>query len=114
MIQHTAYVHQQLRSKNVQNLVHGNSLVFFTFICCPHDADCPSFGSISLSVLSFLRGSYSYTDKKEKKIFPLILGNSEGSGAKSYMTNDLLIHGENICAFPHILGSLYDFAPDPI
>jgi hypothetical protein len=31
--------------------------------------------------------------------------NSEGSGAKSYITNDLLIYGENICAFPHILGS---------
>jgi hypothetical protein len=24
---------------------------------------------------------------------------------KSHMTNDLLIYGENICAFPHILGS---------
>ncbi len=43
------------------------------------------------------------SDKKEN--FPHILGNSEGSGAKSYMTNDLLIYGENICAFPHILGS---------
>jgi hypothetical protein len=31
--------------------------------------------------------------------------NSEGSGAKSYMTNDLLKNDENICAFPHILGS---------
>jgi hypothetical protein len=35
------------------------------------------------------------------------------------MTNDLLIFGENICAFPHILGTpstnlIYDFAPDPI
>jgi hypothetical protein len=27
------------------------------------------------------------------------------SGAKSYMTDDLLIYGENICAFSHILGS---------
>jgi hypothetical protein len=27
------------------------------------------------------------------------------SGAKSYLTNDLLIYGENICAFSHILGS---------
>ncbi len=34
-----------------------------------------------------------------------MLGNSEGSGAKLYMTNGLLIYGENICAFPHILGS---------
>jgi hypothetical protein len=33
-----------------------------------------------------------------------MLGNVEGSGAKSYMTNDLLIYDENICAFPHILG----------
>ncbi len=33
------------------------------------------------------------------------MGNSEGSGAKSYMTNGLLIYGENICAFLHILGS---------
>ncbi len=46
-----------------------------------------------------------YTDKKEKKIFSPIIGNLEGSGAKSYMTNDLLINGENICAFPHKLGS---------
>jgi hypothetical protein len=33
------------------------------------------------------------------------------------MTNDLLlIYGENICEFPHILGtpSSYDFVPDPI
>ncbi len=28
-----------------------------------------------------------------------------GSGAKSYMTNNLLIYGEYICAFPHIFGS---------
>jgi hypothetical protein len=26
-------------------------------------------------------------------------------GCKSYITNNLLINGENICAFPHILGS---------
>ncbi len=38
-----------------------------------------------------------------------MLGNSEGSGAKSYMTNDLLINGENSCAFPHILGSPSSF-----
>jgi hypothetical protein len=42
---------------------------------------------------------------KNKINFPHILGDSEGSGAKSYMTNDLLIYGEIICAFPHILGS---------
>jgi hypothetical protein len=39
---------------------------------------------------------------EKEENFPHILGNSEGSGAKSYMTNDLLIYGENICAFPHI------------
>jgi hypothetical protein len=35
--------------------------------------------------------------------FSDIFGNSEGSGAKSYMTNDLLIYGEIFCAFSHIL-----------
>ena len=60
---------------------------------------------------------FCYTDKKENKIFllNLIYGNSEGSGAKSYMTNGLLIY---ICVFPHILIRkpflIYDFAPDPI
>ncbi len=44
----------------------------------------------------------------DKKKFPNILGNSEGSGAKSYMTNDLLRYGENICAFPHIPFLIYD------
>ncbi len=34
-----------------------------------------------------------------------MLRNSEGSGAKSCMTNGLLINGETICAFPHILES---------
>jgi hypothetical protein len=31
------------------------------------------------------------------------------------MTNDLLIYGENICAFPHIRKPflIYDLAPDP-
>jgi hypothetical protein len=45
-----------------------------------------------------------YTDKKENKIF-LILGNSEGSGAKSYMTTTSSYMVENMCAFPHILGT---------
>ncbi len=59
------------------------------------------------------------TDKKVNKIFLIydISGNSKGSGAKSYMTNDLLTYGENICALPHILESHFsynDFAPDPI
>jgi hypothetical protein len=35
-----------------------------------------------------------------------ILGNCVGLGAKSYMTNDLLIYGENSCAFLHFLVSL--------
>ncbi len=57
--------------------------------------------------LSFRNGKddIQYTLIKNKIKFPHILGNSEWSGAKSYMTNDLLIYGENICAFPHILGS---------
>jgi hypothetical protein len=32
-----------------------------------------------------------------------------GSGAKSYITDELLIYGENICTFPHILGSPSSF-----
>jgi hypothetical protein len=52
-----------------------------------------------------VRMEADHTDKKENKIFPHILGNSEGSGAKSYMSYDLLIYGENCCAFPPILGS---------
>jgi hypothetical protein len=51
------------------------------------------------------RKSANATLIKKKIKFPHILGNSEGSGAKSYLTNDLLIYGENICALPHILGS---------
>ncbi len=46
---------------------------------------------------------------KKKTKFPHILGNLEGSGAKSHMTNDLLIYSENICAFPHILGTPYSY-----
>jgi hypothetical protein len=42
------------------------------------------------------------TDKKREN-FPHILGNSGGLRVQSY--NALLIYGENICAFPHILGS---------
>jgi hypothetical protein len=42
-------------------------------------------------------------DKKENKNFSHFFTNTEGSGAKSHMTNDLLIYGENICAFPHKL-----------
>jgi hypothetical protein len=43
-----------------------------------------------------------YTDKKEKKLF-LIYEEIQRDRCK--VTNDLLIYGENICAFSHILGS---------
>ncbi len=62
-------------------------------------------------------GEFCYTDKKRRKFSSRMSGNSEGSGAKSYMTNDLIIYGENICAFPHILGipsSYMTLHPDPI
>jgi hypothetical protein len=49
------------------------------------------------------------TQKKIKCSSYTVLGNSEGSGAKSYMTNDLLIYGENIVAFPHILGIPFSY-----
>jgi hypothetical protein len=55
--------------------------------------------------------------KKEIK-FSSYIWKFRGLGAKSYMTNDLLIYGENVCAFPHIYIRkpflIYDFAPDPI
>ncbi len=43
-----------------------------------------------------------YTDKKNVSSY---IRKFRGSDAKSYMTTDLLLYGENICAFPHILGS---------
>ncbi len=46
---------------------------------------------------------------KRKENFPPILGNSEGSGAKSYMTNELHMYDENICVFAHILESPSSF-----
>jgi len=49
--------------------------------------------------------SWRVTLIKRKENFPHILGNSEGSGTKSYMTNELHIYDENICVFAHILGS---------
>jgi len=44
------------------------------------------------------------------------LGNSEGSGAKLYMTNDLLIWWKYLCISSYIRKPflIYDFAPDPI
>ncbi len=54
--------------------------------------------------------SSPYTDKKENKFSSYIRRFRRiGVGAKSYMTNDLLIYGENICAFPHILGSPFSY-----
>jgi hypothetical protein len=41
-----------------------------------------------------------YTDKKENKSFLIHNENSEGSGAKSYMNNSLLLYGE---IFEHFL-----------
>jgi hypothetical protein len=63
------------------------------------------------------KGRGRYTDKKKIKFSSYtLLGKSEGSGAKSCMTNDLLVYGENFCAFPHIRKPflIYDIAPDPI
>jgi hypothetical protein len=34
----TLYVHLQLCSHNVENMVHNNYLVLFTSLCCPLDA----------------------------------------------------------------------------
>jgi hypothetical protein len=47
----------------------------------------------------------TYTDKKE---FSSYIRKFREIGCKviyEYMINDLLIYGENICAFPHILGT---------
>ncbi len=44
------------------------------------------------------------TDKKETKVSLYIRKIQTGSGAKSYMTNDLLIYGENI---PHTYMTLH-------
>jgi hypothetical protein len=52
-----------------------------------------------------LKEVFSIDRTNKKKNFPHVLGNSEGSGAKSYMTNEFLIYDENICASSHILGS---------
>jgi hypothetical protein len=46
--------------------------------------------------------NFHCTDKKEEKIFLRSKENSEGSGAKSYMTNGLFINGEK---FPHTWGT---------
>jgi hypothetical protein len=60
-----------------------------------------------------------YTDKKDKKISLYILWNSKGSGAKLYMTNELLIYGEEkkylgISSYIKKPFLIYEYAPDPI
>ncbi len=40
-----------------------------------------------------------HTDKKENKTFPIYKEIQMGSGAKSYMTNGLLIYGEKFAHF---------------
>jgi hypothetical protein len=71
---------------------------------CRHpELDMCIFGHV-MGQAEIVRMEADHTDKKENKNFPHILGNSEGSGAKSYITYDLLlIYGENICAFPRLL-----------
>ncbi len=48
---------------------------------------------------------FTYTYKKEKKIFLINKKIQNGAVAKSYMSNGLLIYGEIICTFPHTLRS---------
>ena len=60
-----------------------------------------------------------YTDKKDKKISLYILWNSKGSGAKLYMTNELLIYGEEkkylgISSYIKKPFLIYEYALDPI
>ncbi len=69
-------------------------LIFTLFVICPS----------KISILPFLQ-HFLLTEKRKKKflIFQEILG------AKSYtrMTNNFLIYGENICAFPHKIRYLF-------
>ncbi len=67
-----------------------------------------SLNSINIKVPSDLHMQGQITLIKKENV-PHILGNSEGSGAKSSMTNDHLINNEKICAFPHILGSPFSY-----
>ena len=79
------------------------------------EAELCSFVFKKSSWLSWAMSMHWY---KRKSNFPNLLGNSEGSGAKSYMTNGFPIFGE---IFAHFLiycirkpFLIYDFAPDPI
>jgi hypothetical protein len=49
----TLYVHSQLCSHNVQNMVHHNYLVLFTSLCCPLDA--------GFRLREKLLGNYNYS-----------------------------------------------------
>ncbi len=60
--------------------------------------------------IMFPRSTIYPTLKKRKENFPHIIGNSGESGAKSYMTNDLLIQYMVKIFVPFLI---YDFAPDP-
>jgi hypothetical protein len=56
-----------------------------------------------------------YDDEKLNKILLIYKEIQSGAVSKSYMTNGLLIYGENICAFPHhILGSTHTHLNFPI
>jgi hypothetical protein len=71
----------------------------------------------SLISVTYLFIKKNHTDKKEN--IPHILGNSEGSGAKSYMNNDLLnphIWWKYLCISSYIMkpSSYITFHPIPI
>jgi hypothetical protein len=54
----------------------------------------------------------AYTDKKENQIFLIYKDIQNGTVAKSYMTNSLIVYGG---IFAHILYFLiYDFATAPL
>jgi hypothetical protein len=68
-----------------------------------HAANLCMLGTITEKMAAGHTVQYALIKKKVN--YPHILGNSEGWTAKPYVTNDLILYGENICAFPHILGS---------
>jgi hypothetical protein len=61
-------------------------------ICYNHPSPVKN---VRLDFFSCQGGGLAYTDNTGKDNFFHIVGNLEGSGAKSYVTNDLLIFGEN-------------------
>jgi hypothetical protein len=52
-----------------------------------------------IAVGGFLTRERRYTDKRENKTFLIYKEIQMGSGAKSYMTNGLLIYGEKFAHF---------------